>query len=117
LWPASATWHVVGFAGAAWALALASEGGPPAKGWGAGSEAALLASLTAVGAAALESFTQMLPGAAGPWPRMALWLAGLTAATVAAWLARRNRLARLAAVFLSLLTLLAAATLALYQFG
>lgn len=117
LWPASAAWHVLGLSGVAWSLALALEGGPTAKGWRIGAEAALLALLIAAGALALELFTQMLPGVAGPWPRAGWWLGGMATVTGAAWIARRNPFARLAAVFFFLLTLLAAATLALYRFG
>ena len=117
LWPASAAWHVIAFAGVAWSLALVTEGGAPAKVWRGASEAGLLVLLVVVGAVALDRFTETLPQVANVWPHAVVWLTGMAAAAVAAWLARRNAFARLAAVFLSLLTLLAAATLALYQFG
>ena len=94
-----------------------TEGGAPAKVWRGASEAGLLVLLVVVGAVALDRFTETLPQVANVWPHAVVWLTGMAAAAVAAWLARRNAFARLAAVFLSLLTLLAAATLALYQFG
>lgn len=117
LWPASAAWHVIAFAGVAWSLARIIEGGPPANVWRGAREASLLVLLVLVGAVALDRFTETLPQVASSWPLAILWLAGMAVAATAAWLARRNPLAPLAAVFLSLLTLLAAATLALYQYG
>jgi hypothetical protein len=115
LWPAAAVWHVIGFAGVAWSLALVF-GGPPVAGRRGLAEAALLVLLIAAGSILLELFTQTLPGATVPWRWAAPWLAGLIAVAAGfGWLGRRRALTRLAAAFCALLTLLTVAMLALYQ--
>jgi hypothetical protein len=115
LWPASAAWHVIGFAGVAWSLSLMFDPAP-LKGWRGVAEVALLVLLMAGSAALFELFTQMLPGVAAPWRWGAGWLTGLIAVTAGLRsLGRRNAFARLAAAFCALLTLLTAGTLVLYQ--
>ena len=114
LWPASATWHVIGFSGVAWAASLALTPSLIKAGRGF-AEAGLLVLLVAGGSVFLELFTQTLPSVRAPLWWAAPWLAGLIAVTAGlVWLARASAFARLAAAFCLLLTALSGGTLLLY---
>jgi len=114
LWPASATWHVIGFAGIAWMLSLALNPSPLKDGHGF-VEAGLLVLLIAAGSVLLELFTQMLPTVRAPGSWSAPWIAGLVVTSAGlGWLGRKSTLARFAAVVCALLSALTGATLLLY---
>jgi len=114
LWPASATWHVIGFAGVAWTLTLALNPSLLKDGHGL-VEAGLLVLLIAAGSVLLEWFTQTLPTVGTPRSWAAPWLAGLIVVSAGlVWLGRKSTFARLAAVFCALLSALTGGTLLLY---
>ena len=91
LWPASAAWHVIAFAGLAWSLALGIAGDAPAGRGPLAAEAGLTLLLTAIGAAVFEMFSAALPRVGGPWPQAGWYLGVTIAIAIAALVGRRFR--------------------------